>query len=169
MKYGRKDPLLSVIPLDTFPDQFREWWRALQPPERGDLGDKRPAIPIPPDSWSTLQRSGRNGLYLILLGLFWWRHALEAITEAPAKSSAYRDWESTTVDVLWVLSSWAAHSSASPSSPSLQSPTPSNSCRNVISAKSSDKKTEDEGATPTRGRKRKRGTHEESVRGKKRK
>ena len=64
MKYGRKDPLLSVIPLDTFPDQFREWWRVLQPPERGELGNERPTTPIPPASWSTLQPSidGRHCL-----------------------------------------------------------------------------------------------------------
>ena len=116
MKYGRKDPLLSVIPLDTFPDQFKEWWRALQPEERGETGDERPAVSIPHDSWSTLTRSGRNGLYLIVLGLFWWRHALETVADDMARSSAHRDWESVAIDILWVMSTWNTRSH-SPSPP----------------------------------------------------
>ena len=100
MKYGRKDPLLSVIPLDTFPAHFTEWWRTLQPAERGEAGDERPRVPMHYDSWSTLTRSSRNGLYLILLGLFWWRHALETARDDTSKSSTLKDWDSIAIDLL---------------------------------------------------------------------
>ena len=168
MKYGRKDPLLSVIPLDTFPDQFKEWWQTLQPPERGEVGDERPTSPIPAPSWSALQRSGRNGLYLVILGLFWWRHALETIVDGPGRALAHNNWESAAIDVLWVLSAWATHSSPSPSSTPPLSPSSSTSGNNKALEDSSVETAEAEGATMNPGRKRKRREHE-SVRGRKRK
>lgn len=163
MKYGRKDPLLSSISLDTFPDHFKRWWRMLQPTERGDTGDERPATPIPYSSWHRLTKSGRNGLYLVLLGLFWWRHALEAVEDATAKALANREWELAAIDVLWVLSTWNTHH---------RSPTPSPSLRISQGAQtpetSPQKGTSDLSASGT-ARKRKRGTHDQSARGKRRK
>lgn len=155
MKYGRKDPSLSTIPLETFPTQFREWWQSLQPSERGATGHERPTVPIPRSSWFKLARSGRNGLYLLLLGLFWWRHACEALSEDAAKSSARKDWNSVAIDLLWVMSTWTIHS---------PSPTPSRSPSPPAPhvAKSPD-------ASPSKTRKRKRGDQEASVRGSKRK
>ena len=158
MKYGRKDPILSTIPLDTFPSQFREWWRSLQPPERGETGDVRPTVPIPLPSWAKLARSGRNGLYLVLLGLFWWRHACETMDEGATKSSARKDWDSIAIDLLWVLSAWTIHTPSPTPSPSPSPHTP--------------RITRTEDVSPSKSassRKRKRGGQEESVRGSKRK
>lgn len=169
MKYGRKNPLLTTIPLDTFPAQFTQWWRALQPSERGEAGNERPTMPIPLDSWSTLMRSGRNGLYLILLGLFWWRHALEAVEGSVERSLAYKDWESIAIDILWVLSDWNTRDTSSPTPTPPQSP-PSSSSSHV--AEVSSKRSSQEGreaSTPSPRRKRKlAGEHEESARGKRR-
>ena len=165
MKYGRKDPLLSSIPVDTFPSHFKEWWRTLQPTERGEMGDERPAALIPHPSWHKLTRSGRNGLYLVLLGLFWWRHTLEAVEETTAKASADREWELTAIDILWVLSAWNAHHHSPTPPPSPSSPishgaqTPETSPSKGVSDRSA----------PATGRKRKRGTRDESTRGKRRK
>ena len=126
MKYGRKDPALSTVPLETFPSRFREWWRSLQPSERGKAGDMRPAEAIPSSSWSALARSGRNGLYFILLGLFWWRRAFEAMDGDVSKASARKEWDSVAIDLLWVMSTWTI-CSPSPTPSSSPSPTPSRS------------------------------------------
>ena len=81
MKYGRKNPLLSTIPLEVFPNQFKGLWQTLQPPERGEDSDERPATPVPPEAWLALKQSGHNGLFLVLFRLFWWRHFLETIVD----------------------------------------------------------------------------------------
>ena len=132
MKCGRKG---SVHPVDptTFPNTVKSWWRSMQPGERGTQGQERPSETIPLTSWATLSKSGRNSFFLIVLCLFWWRHAIDDSQEGVSQDSAHRDWEKVLDDVLWVLcmmiTCGSGHSSAEnpgpETTPSCQHATPS--------------------------------------------
>lgn len=152
MKYGRKDPIYPV-PLDTFPHLFKNWWQTLQPTERGDTGDARPSASIPFESWSRLTCSGRNGLYLVLLGLFWWRHALDQIADGVEGSTHYEAWDSVAIDVLWALSAWTT---CCPSPSSSRSSSPASSPEKAATAAPSRKRLNADEGEPVRQKKRRR-------------
>ena len=81
---------------------------------------------------------------------------------------AYKNWESVAVDVLWVLSTWAACRSSSPSSTLHQSPLSSSSGGNGAPKEGIAAIMEEDSATPSAGRKQKHGKcNEGSVRGRK--
>ncbi len=76
---------------------FRKWWKILQPPNRDMSGTWPPPQDLPDDSnWLKLRRSGRNGTFLVMLGLSWW--ARKAIT--PALTAEF---DLMAEDVNWAL------------------------------------------------------------------
>ena len=125
MKCGRKVPAHPVSPT-PFSEALKSWWYAMQPEERGEQGQNRLASPIPLTSWTSLAKSGRNGFFLIVMSLFWWRCALDNIS-GDALTSACKDWENLVGDVAWALHEIVACNkgdgspSESPSSRSQQS------------------------------------------------
>ncbi|KAH8103653.1 hypothetical protein DFH11DRAFT_1464244, partial [Phellopilus nigrolimitatus] len=62
------------LDLDTFPPKWRSWWSSLQPfwrPQEGmdwPLGFAEPAN----EEWLHVRKAGKNGIFLIVLTLYWW-------------------------------------------------------------------------------------------------
>ncbi len=89
-----------------FGDEMRRWWSTLMPKWRYPLGstdaakDKWPLQRNLPDSesWSKVRKVGPNGLFLVLLGLAWWKSA------TAAGQGARREYSSVVEDVAWVVS-----------------------------------------------------------------
>lgn len=104
MKCGRKSSVHPVNP-DTFSDTLKAWWCGMQPDERGEQGQDRPTATIPTTSWTLITKSGRNGFFLVVLSLFWWRHAIDKKLDGDSRTVAYQHWEKIVDDVLWVLRS----------------------------------------------------------------
>jgi hypothetical protein len=54
------------------------WWNALQPEWRQNVG-REGGLPReeyqPSNDWACLQRSGRNGLLMVMIALAWWGQA----------------------------------------------------------------------------------------------
>lgn len=104
MKCGRKGSVFSVQP-GKFSDALKTWWYNLQPNQRGEDGQCRPETPIPLASWDLLAKSGRNGVFLVILALSWWRHAIAKLPDDESRSLSIQDWERLVYDVDWVLNS----------------------------------------------------------------
>ena len=104
MKCGRKGSVFSVEP-SKFSGALKTWWYNLQPNQRGDGGPRHPEVPIPLVSWALLAKSGRNGVFLGILALSWWRHALAKLPGDESKPPSVQDWERLVYDVDWVLTS----------------------------------------------------------------
>ena len=107
MKCGRKSSVHPVDP-NAFSETLKAWWHEMQPDERGEQGQDRPAATIPSASWTPLAKSGRNGFFLVVLSLFWWRHAIDKKLDGDARTVSYQHWEKVLDDVLWVLLSITA-------------------------------------------------------------
>lgn len=50
----------------------------MQPSERGPEGTERPVEPICKTSWAELWKTGKNGFFLVLLGMAWWRGSIDS-------------------------------------------------------------------------------------------
>lgn len=110
-KYGRRTP--PAIDLNTFPAQFKAWWRSLQPSERGSDASHRPTS-LPGDVWGTVCVATRSGFCLLLIGLSWWRKAIVAAGASPHDLS---DWQEIVEDIAWVVKAWSSAVKTSDSAP----------------------------------------------------
>ena len=104
----RKKQVLSDPPsfdIDTFANQMREWWTSLMPgwrlpPAGCDTAEtKWPLRRAVPDDepWLKVRKSGPGGIFLVLLGLSWWR------LRSVHGQSSRREYASVVEDVAWVL------------------------------------------------------------------
>lgn len=85
--------------LEDFSSSFTSWYWSLQPKARGGAG--RGKLPVPADAWSTIRKRGRNGTYLILVGLLWIGRAIFDGGAVELK----QNWEDLVQDLDWVLKS----------------------------------------------------------------
>lgn len=81
--------------------EMRKWWTSLMPKWRLPPGGSEP-WPLQrnrPDveSWSKVRKVGPNGLFVVLLGLAWWRSA------TTAGQPSRREYSSVLEDVAWVM------------------------------------------------------------------
>lgn len=74
-------PLSKVpanIDLASFPDEVRQWWKTTQPSWRmpnDSVSDWPLSRKVPPGKdWACSRRGGPNGLFLVIMCLFWWRY-----------------------------------------------------------------------------------------------
>ncbi|KAE9394187.1 hypothetical protein BT96DRAFT_828046, partial [Gymnopus androsaceus JB14] len=58
-----------------FSQQFQEWWRSINPDWRKPNDGPMLQVKGPADLWSTIRKPGVNGLYLVLICLWWWAEA----------------------------------------------------------------------------------------------
>lgn len=67
------------IDLNTYGPGFMSWWRSIQPAWRriGD-GPLSRTEPYGIDNWTTLAKGGTSGMYVVVMALSWWLHALDA-------------------------------------------------------------------------------------------
>ncbi len=87
-----------------FADEMRTWWKSLMPAWRvpviansdWPLTRNEPGDAGVAKSWSAVRKAGVNGIFLVVLCLFWWRSAIKSATERDAYTSALED-------VAWVL------------------------------------------------------------------
>ncbi|TDL18310.1 hypothetical protein BD410DRAFT_694254, partial [Rickenella mellea] len=75
LKSGRN---IASIPqfddISEFASQWRKWWTSLQPAVRIPSPAGWPLLrPTNGDiDWSRLRYGGRNGLFIVIVTLFWW-------------------------------------------------------------------------------------------------
>ncbi|EIW56589.1 uncharacterized protein TRAVEDRAFT_81082, partial [Trametes versicolor FP-101664 SS1] len=73
-----------------------KWWSGIQPEWRRQAGQGRPAIGGDGD-WECLTNPGKNGMFIVLISLVWWREQATAQT--------LDDWAAAVADVEWVIAS----------------------------------------------------------------
>ena len=77
MKHARMlHKVPSVIDLATFPGAVRVWWITIQPEWRGSEWPLTRLIPDTED-WSSMKVGGPNGLFLVIMCLYWWRYLVK--------------------------------------------------------------------------------------------
>lgn len=84
----------------AFPENWRVWWKALQPGWRteNDMWPMSRTAPVDED-WSSLAKGGKNGFAMILFGLVWWACVADECKDAAMKDEL----ESAVEDVKWVM------------------------------------------------------------------
>lgn len=91
-----------------FGDDLLKWWDALQPPARKSESSRDPAS-IPFDQWDSIRVQGKNGFYLVLMGLLWW--GLEIAKNGSAAPVSIAEWKHLVDDARSVLEHWANNTS----------------------------------------------------------
>lgn len=90
--------ILSKFPIiedvAAFKQQWWKWWTAIQPKWRADIFVNGRPVQRGDGDWLELRKPGKNGLFLALLTLFWWRRL-----ESPPS----QDWLDAVLDVRWVM------------------------------------------------------------------
>ena len=75
--YGRKNiPVISSI--DEFEAQWIQWWSGAQPKGR-DVGRWPFSQGETTGDWGKLLSGGKDGLFLIVMSLGWWAHAVRKL------------------------------------------------------------------------------------------
>lgn len=95
------DRVPPSVDLSSFPSEVRAWWSTIQPEWRTPIVEDWP-LPqqIPPgECWAEASLGGSNGLFLILLCLYWWRRSAEEASD----SIALAEYQSVAEDVIFVF------------------------------------------------------------------
>ncbi|KAF8137970.1 hypothetical protein K438DRAFT_1638808, partial [Mycena galopus ATCC 62051] len=84
----------KVKDMDKFVEEWREWWRMLNPDWR-TIGDEVSDQLIRDEDASLegLRKPGANGFLSVLIGLKWWRDT----------QGATKEWVDALSDVTWVM------------------------------------------------------------------
>ncbi|KAG1903422.1 uncharacterized protein F5891DRAFT_977985 [Suillus fuscotomentosus] len=93
---------------DFLPKNFNEfvsgmvaWWTAIQPDDRECDSQGAHMRETQDADWSRLRKAGRNGMYLIVVGLMWWHNMI-------SNNKTMGEWLAIVEDVSWVLESMVA-------------------------------------------------------------
>ncbi|KAJ3474612.1 hypothetical protein NLI96_g12362 [Meripilus lineatus] len=98
---GRKDlPNINA----QFGRALLAWWDQLQPKARRTTKGT-PLADIPQKEWESLRIPGKQGIYLILIGIAWWGVSLTKRNTVPESSP---EWKGMVDDVQSVLGCWAS-------------------------------------------------------------
>ena len=81
--------------VQTYEDEWVQWWTKAQPDWRSVETWLFPKDDPGTEDWGSLFSSGKDGLYIVVMSLSWWAHALD-----PAVDSKIYDAVS---DVSWVM------------------------------------------------------------------
>lgn len=89
----------------AFGSQWWAWWVDIQPAGRCEEGKFTLARrDVGHVNWKRLSKSGPTGLFLVLLGLVWWKMMI---------GEADEDWSKAVVDVTWAIHEMKSNSAAS--------------------------------------------------------
>ncbi|KAJ7663694.1 hypothetical protein B0H14DRAFT_3539859 [Mycena olivaceomarginata] len=119
-EYGdwmKEHRLMRDYPIsDDFGNELFQWWKELGPPTRwenvgdGDSQTKEPGrVQGWTGDWAKLQKRGRNGPVLLILGLAWWGQAIcnAAAADGPGAGEAALEanavWNLLVNDIQWAL------------------------------------------------------------------
>lgn len=91
---GRKN--FTPRDLGTFIASMKKWWSSIQPVDHARDAHGLFKHDLEDINWSRLYRAGRNGMYLVVVGLMWWREGLE-------NDEGLDAWFVMVEDVTWVL------------------------------------------------------------------
>lgn len=101
MKYGRpwkEEEVWDIGCVEKFEDDFTKWWFTIQPSGRSTDKEGHLRQDISDEiMWDEIRRSGRNGLWAVVVALYWWGSALGEDRDH------CRGWWRALVDVSWVL------------------------------------------------------------------
>ncbi|KAG1722361.1 hypothetical protein EDB19DRAFT_1584712, partial [Suillus lakei] len=90
---GRKDFLPQNF--NEFVSGMVAWWTAIQP-DNHECDSQGVHMREPQDAnWSQLRKAGRNGMYLMVVGLMWWRNMI-------SNNKTMGEWLAMVEDVSWV-------------------------------------------------------------------
>ena len=99
---GRKrNPDINPV---KFAKELTKWWDDLQPVTRKNHS-KEDMVDIPPEQWCNVKIAGKNGIYLILIGLVWWGLELVGTGSSP---ETVPEWSGLVVDIQRVLECWTS-------------------------------------------------------------
>ncbi|KAF7799680.1 hypothetical protein EIP86_010920 [Pleurotus ostreatoroseus] len=146
-KYGRPSAFIKVVP-GVFGKQFSLWWQTLQPKARVQATGGLRRCELSSTEWAGLRKTGKNGFFLVLLGLAWWRASVSDGADRVA-------WNDVASDVLWVLEEWKDDMMKSPDLPPSSPASPSASRTSSSPPPSAAPSPPAPGATSTRRSKRK--------------
>lgn len=95
------DRVPPSIDLASFPSEVRGWWTTIQPEWRTPIVEDWPLSQEIPrgECWAEASLGGSNGLFLVLLCLYWWRRSAEDALD----SIALAEYQSIAEDVIFVL------------------------------------------------------------------
>ena len=96
-KEGRQSRGVAIGNIETFAKNFYSWYRKLQPPARGVKGLNR--VTIHGDAWSSIRRPGKNGTFLILVGLSW----IAQRVHGGQNAALVANWSEVVDDLCWVM------------------------------------------------------------------
>ncbi|KAJ7062448.1 hypothetical protein B0H15DRAFT_794790 [Mycena belliarum] len=102
---------LTTTKAAEFGERWWKWWKRLQPPFRKlenvethywprAAGRRSTASAA---DWASLYAPGTNGMFLVVLGLFWWGRGLGVGSRGTEKSTAEREWTEAVHDVCWIM------------------------------------------------------------------
>lgn len=74
----------------------------MQPLQRGKKGTTK-AKNIPAVQWKKARVPGKNGIYLLLVGLVWWATQISAADVAPTDDP---EWCGLVKDISWAVENW---------------------------------------------------------------
>lgn len=126
---------LSKVPMNidlaSFPDELRQWWKTTQPSWRISNDSDWPlSREVPPgEDWGCSRRGGPNGLFLVIMCLFWCRYT----ATAEGDKVAIAEYLSVAEDVAFAFGE-ILHCSSFPVSAS--APAPSSNHRPSLAATS---------------------------------
>lgn len=103
LKNGRKFSAMPDVTntVDAFGETWTNWWVHLQPKWRGKAPPFSTDAPEGAD-WSSLQKGGPNGFFLVLLAYCWWGSAC-IDGKGNEIQPAFSKWFESFVDMEWVL------------------------------------------------------------------
>lgn len=93
----KKSPAIEDVA--AFADAWWTWWIALQPDWRVTDADGH-LLQEDAGDWQRLRCPGKNGIFLILLSLLWWKQT---------GSEECVRWQQATADVTWTLRTMVTH------------------------------------------------------------
>lgn len=113
---GRKDFLPQNF--NVFVSDMVAWWTAIQPDNRECDSQGAHMRESQDADWSWLHKAGRNGMYLMVVGLMWWCDMI-------SNNKTMGEWLAMVEDVSWVLESMMATHIDESVSPTPSPPSPS--------------------------------------------
>lgn len=99
-QYGRrwdKQPLIPSDRITGYVAEWWEWWCGLQPNSRGADPQCMSREITKEYEWDILMKGGQNGLFVVLLALYWWFLSVEF------DGDGFDGWNCAMNDVQWTV------------------------------------------------------------------
>ncbi|KAJ7170632.1 hypothetical protein C8R43DRAFT_875689 [Mycena crocata] len=95
-------PALTADGAPAFREVFWKWWQKLQPDFRPTSVTARREAASTAD-WAPLRHPGTNGMFIVVLALYWWGRAVGGCKDEAEAGSPQRLWKEALLDVAWMM------------------------------------------------------------------